>query len=317
MITPISPLFVKNIVRRAIRRFPLPLLLCCLACLVLSGTCGAQQSFVLKAEMQADSTLSGHIMEWARYNMIRLHVWNPGDSAVAFRVESSVMNEGSMLAAQAGMRSPLIVLPAHGDSILSTSQLFSLSRMKFQYEKTRRRNTGVLPTGDMSVCVLLQDSSGLRVLAQAGCVKRHVIEYRPQFPQFPPHRDTVPPSTISFRWKAVEPAPRHCEYHLKVFDRGLESYAAQVVRTRKALLDTILINQNSCAWKTPASSTVQHIVWQVQASDGQGNPYGTMDGYSDIAEFSVSAPEGATQQQQNINTSSDRSKHHTMKKRKR
>ncbi len=241
----------------------------------------------LVSHLEVDSVLSSYIKEWNRDNSVRLVVENRSDSTQVFFTESSILYEGKALAS-----APIVIGKAHSIAprkslTIASEEIFPVLKMRYADKQHLDKREGMITrSGDVTICVNLFDSTGLKGMSAANCVHRYVEQYYQSALKEPVKGDTLRnASTVHFRWTAVRPSPKVCFYRLKIFDMGNETYLNQVVRTSEALLDTSLREQLSFDWKVADSLRHRHIVWQIRSSDGDVTTYGGTDGYSEIYDF--------------------------------
>ncbi len=279
MITPTAPLCMKNLVWSL-------LLVACLASTVKAKA----DEFPLQSKLDADTVLSAHMKEWTRTNSLRLRLRNQSDSVVLLRLETTVLSEGHSLASASPHATEIVRIEPRADTLLRAEQLLPVLRMNYSDKRYVDRHSGLLTTtGDLTICVNVFDTSGLKALSPSNCIQRSVFAYLSNSLVFPAENDTVRGTPIIFRWTGIQPKPPHCVYKLKVFAREAETYLAQVVRSATPLLDTLIHDSTYFQWVCPAVNKNTGIVWQVRSTDGDLMFYGSTDGYSSLGQF-VMAP---------------------------
>jgi hypothetical protein len=105
-------------------------------------------------------------------------------------------------------------------------------------------------------------------------------------------QEAKPPSQL--RWVPVVPMPRdEVVYKVRVFEIGTAQNAAQAVRTNTPVFEKE-VRTTQTIWQMPGEYTSSKegktFVWNVQALNREGKPYGANNGMSESTVFRTSSP---------------------------
>ncbi len=253
---------------------------------VLAGPTLRSQTYPLQCRIRVDSILSNQMEEWSRYDQLHLTLTNTADTAVMFVMEPTILNNENVLAAPAKAQGVRSIAP-HASRDVSAAEILGCLRVQHPHSKHAELTNGFdTDDGPIRICINVFDPTRQTALSAANCVPSTVFHYHDNSLSEPADGAVLHNGRgVRFSWTGIQPKPRYCQYQLKIFTKEADAYAAQVVRTHRPVVDTLIDNECHFDWTVPDSLSAKSFVWQVRSSDGRDMLFGSNSGYTEIRHF--------------------------------